>query len=119
MAAKRVARVEGPLTGGRGWPFGSPAYDVGAHGCVMEEFAFEGEATSYRPVEGSAIGRDGRWETEPAETAPYRLRFYVVRPADPSRFNGVVLGNWQDVTAGVDLGARRSATWTPASPGSA
>ena len=99
-----IARVSGPLVGGRGWPFGSPL-DVGRHGCVMEEFLIEGVATSYAPTPGSTVGLDGRWETEPAETAPYRSRMYVVRPADADRFNGIVLVNWQNVTAGVDLGA--------------
>ena len=98
-----VARVSGPLQGGRGWPFGSPL-DVGRHGCVMEEFLIEGVATSYAPVPGSTIDLDGHWDTEPAGTAPYRSRMYVVRPHDPDKFNGVVLVNWQNVTAGVDLG---------------
>ncbi len=99
-----VARVAGPLQGGRGWPFGSPL-DVGAHGCVLEEFTIEGVAASYAPVDGSTIGLDGRWETEVADAAAYRTRMYVVRPADPERFSGTVLVNWQNVTAGVDLGA--------------
>jgi hypothetical protein len=98
------ARVTGPLQGGRGWPFGSPL-DVGRHGCVIEEFLIEGVALSYAPTPGLTVGVDGHWETEPAETAPYRSRMYVVRPADPDRFNGIVLVNWQNVTAGVDLGA--------------
>jgi hypothetical protein len=29
---------------------------------------------------------------------------YVVRPADPDQFNGVLLVNWQNVTNGDDLG---------------
>jgi hypothetical protein len=104
MTGSRTAQITGPLSGGRGWPFGSPATDVRAHGCVIEEFLFEGEAVSYRPVPGSTVGQDGLWETEPDETAPYRLRFFVVRPADPTRFNGVVLVNWLNVTAGFDIG---------------
>jgi len=72
---------------------------------VLEEFLIEGVAVSYAPAPGSTIGLDGRWDTEPAETAPYRSRMYVVRPADPGRFNGTVFVNWQNVTAGVDLGA--------------
>jgi hypothetical protein len=71
----------------------------------MEEFLLDGVAVSYRPVDGSQIGLDGRWATEEAGTAPYRTRMYVVRPADPGRFNGVVLVNWQNVTIGHDLGA--------------
>jgi hypothetical protein len=97
--------ISQPIENGRGWPFGSPAFDVSAFGYEMSEHTLEGVAQSYRPVEGSSIGLDGIWNTEPAERAPYRTRLYVVRPRDPALFNGVVLVNWQNVTAGVDLGA--------------
>lgn len=98
--------LSGPIAGGdRGWPFGSPlAETVAAHGYVLEEFFLEGVAQSYEHVPGSAAGRDGLWQTRPAETAPYKTRMVVVRPAAAARFNGVVLVNWQNVTAGVDLG---------------
>jgi hypothetical protein len=99
-----VARVTGPVTGGKGWPFGSPLY-VEQYGCVLEEFLIEGVAQSYEPAAGGAIGLDGKWSVQPADTAGYRTRMYVVRPSDPARFNGVVVVNWQNVTAGVDLGA--------------
>jgi hypothetical protein len=99
-----VARVSGPVTGGKGWPFGSPLY-VEQYGCVLEEFLIEGVAQSYEPAAGGAIGLDGKWSVQPADTAGYRTRMYVVRPSDPARFNGVVVVNWQNVTAGVDLGA--------------
>jgi hypothetical protein len=99
-----VARVSGPVTGGKGWPFGSPL-NAGQDGCVIEEFLIEGVAQSYEPAPGTTIGRDGKWSVQPADTAGYRTRMYVVRPSDPARFNGVVVVNWQNVTAGVDLGA--------------
>jgi hypothetical protein len=99
-----VARVSGPVTGGKGWPFGSPL-NVLRYGCVLEEFLVEGVAQSYEPTPGTTIGLDGKWSVQPADTAEYRTRMYVVRPSDPARFNGVVVVNWQNVTAGVDLGA--------------
>ncbi len=105
MAEVRVAAVSGPVTGGRGWAFGSPADDLAGAGFVVEEFLLEGVAVSYRLVEGSTAGRDGRWDTEEDGSAQYRVRMYVVRPADAARFNGVVLVNWQNVTIGYDLGA--------------
>ena len=98
-----VARVSGPLTGGKGWPFGSPVH-VDKYGCVLEEFLIEGVAQSYQPTSDGAIGLDGKWSVQPADTAEYQTRMYVVRPSDPARFNGVVVVNWQNVTAGVDLG---------------
>jgi len=105
-----AATASEPLSGGRGHPFGSPAFDVGDVGCVLTEHLIEGVAQSYRPSgDDGTSGLDGRWQTEVGGTAGYRSRVYVVRPADPARFNGVVLVNWQNVTAGVDLGmpARR------------
>jgi hypothetical protein len=99
-----VARASGPVTGGKGWPFGSPL-NVEKYGCVLEEFLIEGVAQSYEPAPGTTIGVDGKWSVLSAETAEYRTRMYVVRPLDPARFNGVVVVNWQNVTAGVDLGA--------------
>jgi hypothetical protein len=99
-------KIIGPLRGGeRGWPFGCPPDDVAQHGYVMEEFILDGQATSYRVPAGGSAGRDGRWDSEPAEAAAYATRAYVVRPEDPARFNGTALVNWQNVTAGVDLGA--------------
>ena len=98
-----TATVSGPVTGGRWWPFGSPA-DAGQYGYIVEEFLLDGIAQSYEPVPGSAVGRDGRWTVQPGERAAYRTRMYVARPADPARFNGVVIAFWLNVTAGFDLG---------------
>jgi alpha/beta hydrolase family protein len=99
-----TATASGPVTGGRGWAFGSPA-DVSEYDYVIEEFLLDGVAQSYEPVPGTAIGRDGQWAVRPGERAGYRTRMYVARPADPARFNGVVIVNWLNVTAGFDLGA--------------
>jgi Alpha/beta hydrolase domain len=98
-----AATASGPVTGGRGWAFGSPA-DASEYGYVIEEFLLDGVAQSYEPVPGTAIGRDGKWAVRPGERAGYRTRMYVARPADPARFNGVVIVNWLNVTAGFDLG---------------
>jgi hypothetical protein len=98
-----VTTVDGPIVGGTGKPYGGPPDGV-PDGYVMEEFLLSGTASSYRPVSGTTPGLDGLWEVEPAEEAEYCTRLYVVRPADPGDFNGVVLVNWQNVTAGVDLG---------------
>jgi hypothetical protein len=102
-ADPRVATVSGPLTGGKGWPFGSPTTIPASH--VMEEFVLAGLAMSYRPVDGTQVARDGLWSTEEWRTEPYCTRVYVVRPRAPESFNGVVLVNWQNVTIGHDLGA--------------
>jgi hypothetical protein len=101
---QRSVRLQGPVSGGKGWPFGSPQL-VERFGCVIEEFLLEGVANSYEPVSGTQIARDGNWDVQPSASAEFRTRLYVVRPAEASRFNGVVLVNWQNVTAGLDLGS--------------
>jgi hypothetical protein len=97
------ADVTGPVTGGRrGRPFSLPPVDLDHHGYIAEEFFLEGEAHSYRRV--GERGIDGRWDAVPTGTAPFCTRMLVVRPTDATACNGVVHVNWQNVTAGVELG---------------
>lgn len=96
--------LEGPVAGGKGIPFAAPTGDLAGQGYVMEEFLLDGVAGSWEPAPGATIGIDGHWEVVPGAEAPYRTRMYVVRPSDPGRCNGVVVVNWQNVTAGQDLG---------------
>lgn len=96
--------IHGPVTGGdHGWAFGRPLFDLAEHGYVEEEFFLSGEATTYRPVEGTEWGRDGLWHAEPKSTRPFTTRLLVYRPADPQRFNGTVVTSWNNVTAGYEL----------------
>ncbi|NJO35269.1 MAG: hypothetical protein HC869_21435, partial [Rhodospirillales bacterium] len=44
--------------------------------------------------------RDGHWAAEEAGQADFRTRMLVYRPKDPARFNGTVILNWNNVTAG-------------------
>lgn len=97
-----VARVSGPVTGGRhGRPFGRPLVDLDRYGFVEEEWFLDGDASCYRAV--GQLSADGRWDAEEVTTAPFRTRFVVYRPADPERFNGTVVVSWNNVTAGYDL----------------
>jgi hypothetical protein len=104
-----AATVTGPITGGaRGWPFGLPLADLATAGYVAEEFFLEGTATAYESEAGTELGADGKWTVRPARTAPYRTRMLVVRPADATAFNGIVHLNWQNVTAGFEIGTADS-----------
>jgi hypothetical protein len=103
-AASAHPVVSGPITGGaRGRPFGGPLLDLARYGYREEEYFLEGTAARYRPVPGTELGRDGRWQVEPAGTAPYKTRLLVYRPNDPAAFNGSVIVTWNNVTAGYDL----------------
>jgi hypothetical protein len=90
--------VSAPVTGGRrGQPFGGlAAADLGP-GYVEEERFFSGTAAAYSKA--GAWGLDGRWDTTPASTAAFKVRMLVRKPANPSRFNGVVVVEWLNVTA--------------------
>jgi len=102
-----AAEVTGPVTNGtQGGPFCAPAFDVSAHGYVVEEFFFNGDADAYEFKESATQSPDGRWATQPREeTAPFRSRILIVRPEKNEDFNGTVIVHWQNVTAGYELGA--------------
>jgi alpha/beta hydrolase family protein len=74
---------------------------------VEEEFFFSGTATAYqRDPSAAAWDSTGFWTAQPSTTiAPmaYESRMLVRKPADPSKFNGIVIVEWLNVTAGVDL----------------
>lgn len=94
--------VEGPVTGGRfGIPFTASPVPLGDRGYTEQEFFFGGTATEYR--QSDAWTSDGRWSVTPGEQAPYETRMLVRRPADPKKFNGTVVVEWLNVTAGIDI----------------
>lgn len=79
------------------------AFDLGALGYREDEYFLSGTASSYQlPTPATP---DGRWNAAPAATAPYATRMVVIRPADPQKFNGTVLVEWLNVTAGQDAPA--------------
>ncbi len=101
MAAHHEPTVAGPITGGRrGHPFTAYLGDICDIGYIEEEYFLEGEATRYLPVGETTF--DGKWTMEPTTSSPYKTRMLIRRPADPARFNGVVILEWLNVTAGYD-----------------
>jgi hypothetical protein len=75
-------------------------FDLAPFGLTTEEFFISGTATSYKLAE--AATPDGKWNAVPADTAPYVTRMVVVRPSDPKKFNGTVVVEWLNVSAGQD-----------------
>jgi Alpha/beta hydrolase domain len=103
------ATVSGPVSGGRhGWPFSLPLADLASRGYTAEEFFVDGTATAYEAEPGTELAIEGRWHVKPSRTAPFRTRMLVVRPRDAARFNGIVHVNWQNVTAGFEIGTADS-----------
>jgi hypothetical protein len=109
MAAPAVAAanpvVTGPIPGAtpgnpaspvleETYPFFSTWLDLAASGYVEEEFYVSGVADAYA-TDGAKL----------ASSVPYRTRVIVRRPVSARDFNGSVLVEWQNVTAGYDLDA--------------
>ena len=84
-----------------GSPMCSVAEDIEAIGGLEEEYFFEGTATQFVLASGAdEYPKDGRWNVERAEQRPFRTRMLVVRPSDPSDFNGTVIVEWNNVSGG-------------------
>lgn len=101
--------VEGPLPGTAPgdptspdiedtYPFFSTYVDLEGNGYVEEEFLVSGTADAYSTT-GELVGTD----------VPYETRMVVRRPVRQRDFNGTVLVEWQNVSAGYDL----DALWQP------
>ena len=94
--------VVAPRTGRRP-PWGTPdADELAARGYVVDEYTLEGVARGYELTQPGGAPVDGRWEVAPYAEAPYRTRLLVVRPEHPGHFNGTVVVNWQNVSAGAE-----------------
>lgn len=98
-----IPAVHASSRGQHGFPLMASTINLRARGYVESEFLFSGTAQAY--VNAGDWGADGRWATKPnpGVTASYKTRMIVRRPADPARFNGTVIVEWLNVTAGFDL----------------
>lgn len=95
-----VAVTGKPGDGSKGYPWMATLHPIDAAGYVEEEFFYEGTARRFNTADANAMNgtlRDGGHK--------YKTRLLVRRPKDMRKFNGVVLAEWQNVTAGYDLDA--------------
>ena len=69
------------------------------NGYVEEEFQFSGMAGIYNYVSSPPPP----WDVALQDQQPYTTRMIVRRPADPAAFNGTVVVEWLNVTAGYDV----------------
>ena len=96
-----AAELSKRLSGGNGVFIGSAIrVDLKRAGYVQREYEASGPAKSYNAT--TALTSDGNWTFEPGDSAPYRTRVLVRRPADPKRFSGNVIVEWLNVSGGVD-----------------
>jgi Alpha/beta hydrolase domain len=91
--------VTGPVAGAA---FTSSTATLEAAGYRQDEFFLAGTAQAY--LDDGPWGDDGRWNARPNPDAlaPYTTRIFVRRPVDPARFNGTVVVEWLNVSAGLD-----------------
>ncbi len=93
--------VTGPATGGLGvLALQADLTGMPQYGYVQDEYFFEGTAQAFDAV--GAYSSNGVWPITPSTTAPYKTRMIVRRPADRHQFNGTVVVEWLNVTAGFD-----------------
>lgn len=93
------ARVQ-PGDKSHDYPWMATIHPIAQAGYVEEEFFFEGTARRFNTQGDNAM--DGKLVDG---GHAYRTRMIVRRPKDMKKFNGVVLAEWQNVTAGYDLDA--------------
>jgi hypothetical protein len=86
------------------YPWFTTQHNLAGVGYVEEEFFYEGTASQF----DTPNGQDGTLKDSGHK---YRTRMIVRRPIDPKKFNGTVLAEWQNVTAGYDLDAHWEATF--------
>jgi len=81
------------------YPWMTTLHNLDAVGYVEEEFFFEGTARRFNTT---PAGQEGTLRDSGHK---YKTRLLVRRPKNLARFNGTVLAEWQNVTAGYDLDA--------------
>ncbi len=93
-----AATLTGPITTGHVVePLSGLPLDLAANGYVEQEFFASGTATAFK---ATSMPSDGDWSITPTTSAPYKTRILVRRPSDPARFNGTVVVEWMNVSAG-------------------
>jgi hypothetical protein len=97
-SAARSQTISGPIAGHPALLIGN--FDLAPLHYVEEEFFLSGDAVSYQP--DGPQGLDGFWNVKTSGHAAYTTRLVVVRPTDPAKFNGTVLVEWLNVSAGTD-----------------
>lgn len=75
-------------------------YDLAPLGYQVDEFFVSGAASSFKLA--GTPSPDGLWDAVTAGTAPFTTRIVVVRPTDAGKFNGTVVVEWLNVSAGAD-----------------
>mgnify|MGYP003632146583 CR=1 FL=1 len=93
-----AAVAEGPVAGSP--VLVSTFFSLAAQGYEQSEYFVSGTANNYTNV--NAFDSDGQWQVQASEQANYKTRIVVNRPIDAADFNGTVVVEWLNVSAGFD-----------------
>jgi len=103
-AAEPQPTVTGPVTGGDGQPrILSSSFDLADVGYEGNEYFVAGTATAY--TSATPLVSDGKWKVTPVTETPdaaFQTRIVVYRPIAAKDFNGTVVVEWLNVSAGFD-----------------
>jgi hypothetical protein len=110
VAAVAVPMIVGPITGPGAPSLDSTVFGLAPFGYSVEEFFIAGMATGF--ATDGTLSSDGKWSVRPAETAAYETRLVVRRPTTRARFNGTVVVEWLNVSAGFDAAPDWTSTHT-------
>lgn len=84
------------------YPFFSTTAHLASYGYIEQEYFFEGTANTYN-VDPQVSSKQTAVVTTSGN--PYRTRMVVCRPLSAKNFNGTVVMEWQNVTAGYEADA--------------
>jgi hypothetical protein len=93
-----AATLTGPIKVGHiVEPESAHSLDLAANGYEEQEYFASGKALAFK---ADAMPSDGKWRVTPTTTAAYKTRILVRRPTNPAHFNGTVIVEWMNVSAG-------------------
>jgi hypothetical protein len=93
-----AATLTGPVTVGHiVEPESAHSLDLAPNGYEEQEYFASGTAMAFK---ADATPSDGKWTVTPTTDAAYKTRILVRRPIKPANFNGTVIVEWMNVSAG-------------------
>jgi hypothetical protein len=93
-----AATLTGPIRVGHVVePESAHSLELAANGYQEQEYFASGKALAFK---ANARPSDGKWSVTPTTTAAYKTRILVRRPTNPAHFNGTVIVEWMNVSAG-------------------
>src|SRR5262245_46774345 len=93
-----IAATAAPGDPSHDYPFFSTDFPIYSQGFIEQEFFLQGTANVY-----DATASQLTTANVVSSGHAYKTRMVVRRPADPKRFNGTVVVEWYNVSAGVDV----------------